>query len=143
MRWPFGRRSTSTDRATAPGSGPGMSPAAARPHDAWRSLPAVQRTIGGPPVVAPAAPFADGLATRQAPDLALAPLGHEVSPLASPGVLIGLATTGAANTGRIDLPVQRHAAEGHGIELESRAGASSTTWRKSMPAAGSAAVPSA
>ena len=119
MRWPFGRRSTPTERATAPGSGPGTSPGAARPRDAWRSLPAVQRTIGRPPVVAPAAPFADRLATRQSPDLALAPLGHEVSPLASPGVLIGLATTEAANTGRIDLPVQRHAAEGHGTEVES------------------------
>ena len=120
MRWPFGRRSTPTERATAPGSEPGMSPAAARPRDAWRSLPAVQRTIGRPPVVAPAAPFADRLATRQSPDLALAPLGHEVSPLASPGVLIGLATTDAANTGRIELPVQRHATESHGTDLESR-----------------------
>jgi hypothetical protein len=63
-------------------------------------------------VVAPAAPFAETLATRQPAGLALAPLGHEVSSLATPGLLIGTATaSGIANTaavsGRPDLPLQR------------------------------------
>jgi hypothetical protein len=72
----------------------------------------VQRLAGDPPVVAPAAPFAETLATRQPAGLALAPLGHEVSSLATPGLLIGTATaSGIANTaavsGRPDLPLQR------------------------------------
>ncbi|HEY2888952.1 MAG TPA: hypothetical protein VGJ17_10070 [Candidatus Limnocylindrales bacterium] len=84
-------------------------PAAERPRDAWRSLPAVQRTVGDPPVVAPAAPFAGALATRQPAGLALAPLGHEVSSLATPGLLIGVASSAqAAVSGRVDLPLQRH-----------------------------------
>ncbi len=110
MRWPFGRRSTTAD---GPARRPALderSPMVDRPRDAWRSLPAVQRTVGEPPVVAPAAPFADALATRQAPDLALAPLGHEVSSLAGPGLVIGVATpAGATNSGRIELPLQRRA----------------------------------
>ncbi len=105
MRWPFGHRSTSPDRAAAPAP---AAPAAARPHDAWRRLPAVQRAVGRPPLVAPADVFADHLATRRPPELALQPLGHEVSPLATPGRLIGVARpAGAANAGRIDLPLQR------------------------------------
>ena len=91
MHWPFGRRSTPPDGAATRASGAQAAPALARPHDAWRSLPAVQRTVGEPPVVAPARPFADSLATRQAPDLALEVLGHEVSPLASPGLVVGVA----------------------------------------------------
>ena len=105
MRWPFGHRSTSPDRAAAPPPEPA---AAARPHDAWRGLPAVQRVVGRPPLVAPADAFAGHLATRRAPELALEPLGHEVSPLATPGRLIGVARpAGAANTGPVDLPLQR------------------------------------
>ena len=111
MRWPFGGRSTPAGGATSPSAAGGRA-AAERPHDAWRSLPAVQRLVGDPPVVAPAAPFAETLATRQPAGLALAPLGHEVSSLATPGLLIGTATaTGIANTaavsGRPDLPLQR------------------------------------
>ena len=104
MRWPFGHRSTSPDRTASPP--PGLA-AAARPHDAWRQLPAVQRVVGRPPLVAPAAPFAERLATRRAPELALEPLGHEVSPLATPGRLIGVARPAAAAiAGPVELPVE-------------------------------------
>ena len=79
--------------------------------------PTVQRLVGDPPVVAPAAPFAEALATRQPAGLALAPLGHEVSSLATPGLLIGLAApagraAAAAVSGRADLPLQRRADAG-------------------------------
>jgi hypothetical protein len=44
--------------------------------------------------------------------MALAQLGHEVSPLASAGIVVGLvAPAGAALSGRVDLPVQRLAAQ--------------------------------
>ena len=111
MRWPFGRKSSRGDGPTPPSATDAAAPtAAARPDAAWRSLPAIQRTIGAPPVVAPAAPFAARLATRQPPELALEVLGHEVSSLAAPGLLIGRASpTGAFNSGRIELPVQRAA----------------------------------
>jgi hypothetical protein len=75
----------------------------------------VQRAIGEPPVVAPARPFAASLATRQAPDLALEPLGHELSPLGSPGLVVGTAApVSAALSGRVDLPLQRSASEDRG-----------------------------
>jgi hypothetical protein len=111
MRWPFGRKSSRGDGPPAPAAIDADVPAGtARPDAAWRSLPAIQRAIGDPPVVAPAAPFAARLATRQPPPLALEVLGHEVSPLAAPGLLIGLASpTGAFNSGRVELPVQRAA----------------------------------
>ena len=112
MRWPFGRSSRPDAGPTTPATGAGDRPPIDRPHDAWRSLPAVQRTTGEPPTVAPAAPFAASLATRRPPALALAPLGHEVSPLGSAGIVVGLtAPSGAALTSRIELPVQRSAAE--------------------------------
>ncbi len=110
MRWPFGRSSRPADGSTPSGSAD--RPPIDRPHDAWRSLPAVQRASGEPPTVAPAAPFAASLATRQPPALTLAPLGHEISPLGSPGIVVGLvAPSGAAITGRPELPIQRLASE--------------------------------
>lgn len=112
MRWPFGRSSRPDAGSPSPASAGGERLPVDRPRDAWRSLPAVQRAIGAPPTVAPAKPFAASLATRQAPGLALAQLGHEVSPLASAGIVVGLAApAGAALSGRVDLLVQRLAAQ--------------------------------
>jgi hypothetical protein len=114
LRWPFGRKSSRGDGPSASTAIDADVPAAAaRPDAAWRSLPAIQRAIGDPPVVAPAAPFAARLATRQPPQLALEVLGHEVSPLAAPGLLIGRASPADAfNSGRVELPVQRAAPGG-------------------------------
>jgi hypothetical protein len=120
VRWPFGRRSRPPDEAATRASGARVAPAFARPHDAWRSLPPVQRTVGEPPVVAPVGPFADSLATRRPPELALEVLGHEVSPLASPGLVVGVARpVGAALTGRVDLPLQRAAIDPESAPAES------------------------
>ena len=141
MRWPFGRSSRAADAAPTAPAGAGDGPPIDRPHDAWRSLPAVQRTSGQPPTVAPAAPFAASLATRRPPDLALAPLGHEISALGSPGIVVGLvAPTGAAISGRPELPIQRLAAEsGRESGLESGSAGwssfeSSAATRESVPA---------
>ncbi len=141
MRWPFGRKSS---RGAGPPAAIDAAPAAvARPDAAWRSLPAIQRAIGDPPVVAPAAPFAAALATRQPPGLALEALGHEVSPLAAPGVLIGLAGPPTAlNSGRLELPVQR-ATQGVPAAHAEAPGWSSFDEPWAEPLAGSPATPEA
>lgn len=113
MRWPFGRSSRPADGSATPARGAADRIAADRAHDPWRSLPPIRRAIGDPPTVAPVRPFAASLATRQAPDLALAALGHEVSPLGSAGIVVGhAAPAGAVHSGRLELPVQRYSVEG-------------------------------
>ncbi len=119
MRWPFGRTSPPGDGSANRAPDSGADPAIVRPRDAWRSLPVIQRVVGRPPTVAPARPFADQLATRQAPALALQPLGHEISSLASPGLVAGVVTpVGAAHSSRVDLPLQRAVEGGPGAEPE-------------------------
>jgi hypothetical protein len=101
VRWPFGHRATAPQEAAAP--------APVRAHDAWRTAAPLQRASGAPPVVAPVQPFAASLATRNPPELALQALGHEVSPLASGGLLIASSARPAepATAGRLELPLQR------------------------------------
>ena len=91
--WPIGR----DRRAPAPGPAPaGPQPIAsgtppeARPEEAWRDLPPVQRTLAVPLTpVAPLDAFTGSLATFRDPSF-LAPLSHQVDPRAG-GVVEGLA----------------------------------------------------
>ena len=111
MRWPFGRNARPDANLATPAAASGDGPPIERPEGAWRSLPAVQRATGAPPTIAPAAPFAAGLATRRPAGLALAPLGHEVSALGSAGVIVGIAApSGAALSGRAEPALKRTAA---------------------------------
>src|SRR6478752_5134388 len=97
--WPFGSR----DRTPTPADGPSVpvppAPAAKvsqpqgdRPGTAWRSLPALQRTIGTLEPVASNAAFEAGLASHHSPAF-LAPLGHLVDPGGPSGEAGGLLRT--------------------------------------------------
>ncbi len=101
MRLPFGlgRRSGSADGATGDGStagsegsrssaSSGASAPASLPTRAWASLPAIQRTTGDMPLVASPATFVDALPGSQGLPPIVEPLGHEVSALATPGLVV-------------------------------------------------------
>jgi hypothetical protein len=118
VRLPFGlgRRSSSGDGASSDGSGTGSGAAPARaaaPSRAWASLPPIQRTAGAMPLVAAPGTFASTLPGSQGLPPIVQPLGHEVSSLGTPGLVVARArpveTTGS---GSIPAPVQRRAARG-------------------------------
>src|SRR6478735_11361991 len=97
--WPFGSRDTTPTPAGGPSA---PDPAAAaprraqpqgdRPGTAWRSLPALQRTIAPLQPVASNAAFEAGLASHRSPAF-LAPLGHLVDPAGPSGEIAGLLST--------------------------------------------------
>ncbi len=72
-----------------PGPNPGPDPGAGR--TAWRDLPPLQRAVGAAPLTAPSAEFARDLAGRRAPDLMVAPLGHDVTADGPAGLVSGIA----------------------------------------------------
>jgi hypothetical protein len=82
----FGRRSSSADGASGVDASPASPPPASQ--RAWASLPPIQRTAGAMPLVAAPGTFADGLPGSQALPPIVQPLGHEVSPLATPGLVV-------------------------------------------------------
>ncbi len=89
LPWPFQRRSQER-----PTDVPADMPAAGLPSAAgrgeWRGLPALDETIGPPPLVAPNSRFAGGLSINP-PASTLAPLGHQRSLEAPHGLALGLA----------------------------------------------------
>ncbi len=107
MRWPFSSwlRGASGRDDPAPGAdadapsaerdaAPGPSvrgPGAEARRAAWRDLPAVQRTVGAAPLTAPSTAFARDLASRDAPDPILRPLGHDVTADGPAGLVSGIA----------------------------------------------------
>jgi hypothetical protein len=125
VRLPFGlgRRSGSADGAatgglTAPASGgtpAGTATPASVPTRAWASLPAIQRTTGDMPLVAAPSHFVETLPGSNGLPPIVEPLGHEVSALATPGLVV-------ARTRAVELPapggipapapVQRRASRG-------------------------------
>jgi hypothetical protein len=84
-------------RPAAPGAGgvaagaPGPGFEAGRPSGAWRELPAIQRTVGPAPLVAPNRVFKAGLAAAKPAPTALAPLGHDRGLESPAGLVTGLA----------------------------------------------------
>ncbi|MBI2782336.1 MAG: hypothetical protein HYX55_11155 [Chloroflexi bacterium] len=119
MRLPFGlgRRSSSGDGASSGGSGTGSvataAPAAAAPSRAWASLPPIQRTAGAMPLVAAPGSFAGELPGSQPLPPIVQPLGHEVSALATPGLVVArVRPVQAAAAGAVPAPVQRRTARG-------------------------------
>lgn len=114
MRLPFGfgRRSGSGDGATGGGSGASPAPVpVSAPSRAWASLPPIQRTAGAMPLVAAPAAFAGGLPGATALPPIVQPLGHEVSSLATPGLVVARTRpVEAAAAGSIPAPVHRRAA---------------------------------
>ena len=115
MRLPFGlgRRSSSGDGASSAGSGTGSGAASARaatPSRAWASLPAIQRTAGPMPLVAAPGAFAGGLPGSQGLPPIVQQLGHEVSSMATPGLVVArVRPVETAGSGAIPAPVQRRA----------------------------------
>ncbi len=138
MRLPFGlgRRSSSGSGAGSGGSSTGSGStvasapaggAAARPSRAWASLPPIQRTTGEMPLVASPGSFVDGLPGSTGLPPIVQPLGHEVSPLATPGLVVAHARPVAAPTsGRLPAPVQRRASRGARAEAVQPVAATST-----------------
>lgn len=117
MRLPFGlgRRSSSGSGASAAGdsgSGSVTSPAgAAAPSRAWAHLPPIQRTTGDMPLVAAPRSFAGELPGTNALPPIVQPLGHEVSALATPGLVVARTRANPAAPARsLPAPVQRRAA---------------------------------
>ncbi|GEM_PF-7041112 len=121
MRLPFGlgRRSSSGDGAASDDSSAGFDtgfadtgiavavPASSR---AWASLPPIQRTSGDMPLVAAPGSFAEALPGSQGLPPIVQPLGHEVSNLATPGLVVARTRpVEAPSTGSIPAPVQRRA----------------------------------
>jgi hypothetical protein len=116
LPWPFGRARPDAD-ATAPAgaiaSGDGANAAAStglagRGGGAWRSLPPLAETIGPPPVVAPAKPFAASLAADNPPPPILARLSHGRGLEAPSGIVVGVAKPVAVSHGAaVPAPVQR------------------------------------
>ena len=124
LPWPFGRHSTEGPSAAAGAPADGLAPEAgpdtadptvaplAPPTGAWARLPAIQRTVGDVPVVAPARPFLAGVpGARPLPPI-VEPLGHEVTPLAPAGLIAAPPSPVASLTSHVPLTprsVQRHA----------------------------------
>jgi hypothetical protein len=118
VRLPFGlgRRSSSGDGASSAGSGTGSGAASARaaaPSRAWASLPAIQRTAGPMPLVAAPGAFAGGLPGSQVLPPIVQPLGHEVSSLAAPGLVVArVRPVEHSASGTLPAPLQRQASRG-------------------------------
>lgn len=79
MRWQFWRRSAAEPEQAAPSQ-----PA---PRADWTRLPPIQRTLGPPPETGGGRGFVRDLAGSHPPELALQPLGHEVSADAPSGLI--------------------------------------------------------
>lgn len=119
MRLPFGlgRRSSSGDGASSDGSGAesGAAPVrpTAAPSRAWASLPPIQRTAGSMPLVAAPRTFASALPGSHPLPPIVQPLGHEVSSLATPGLVVARTRpVQGGGSGSIPAPVQRRARGG-------------------------------
>ena len=106
MRWPFGRnRPMASDTPSA-----ATSPAPAEPVARWRpaewaALPPISRTVGEPPLTAPARPFHESLHGGPRPPLALAQLGHDWTPDAPRGVVLATSYEPVAYGSSKSLPV--------------------------------------
>ncbi len=88
MRWPFRRSAPAGDGPeTAVDAAPAVEPAAPQ---AWRELEPL-RTIAPVELTADGRRFSQGLGVRQPPDLALQPLGHNLSLEAPQGLVTNLA----------------------------------------------------
>lgn len=107
LRWPF-QRARSTPRTAVPDGASPSSGASAAGNGEWRSLPPLAETIGPPPVVAPARPFAAALRAGNPPQPILAPLSHGRGLEAPRGLVVGLAKpTVSSSGGSAQMPVQR------------------------------------
>ena len=136
MRLPFGlgRRSSSGDGASG-GSSDAGSPTVSRsasggsgpvraPFRAWASLPPIQRAAGPMPLVAAPAAFAGGLPGTQGLPPIVQQLGHEVSTMATPGLVVArVRAVEQSSSTSIPAPAQRR-----GSRTSQRQVASSATY---------------
>lgn len=129
-RGPGGSRtagSAGSARLASPGAGPSA------PTNAWRSLPAIQRSSGPAPLVAPNAPFEARLASTQPAPVALARLGHDRGLSAPAGLMSGLAApVQRAPSEPVPSSVRRPAALQRARAHGSRSAGAGATW-PSMP----------
>jgi len=98
LPWPFRRTDTQRPMADPVGTQPAAAPSFGRvaQRQEWRDLPPLDETIAPPPLVAPNSRFSAGLAVNNPPPPALAPLGHQRSLEAPPGLALGFARPIAA-----------------------------------------------
>ena len=129
MRLPFGLGRRSGSDGTASDHGPSAPSAAGAPVSssqaqstrAWRDLPPIQRTAGAIPLTAEAGQFSEGLSGSVGLPPIVQQLGHELSPLATPGLIVAhVRPVEAPRGGPLPAPVQRRsrAAAGPPAEAE-------------------------
>ncbi len=107
LPWPFRSAQLSVAGSEAAPPGNGASPPRGE-SGAWRRLPPLGETIGPPPLVAPARPFAEALAASNPPPAALQPLSHGHSLEAPRGIVVGVARpTPGLSGSALPRPVQR------------------------------------
>src|SRR5688572_16837458 len=94
LRWPFSKADDRPNQTGAPE--PDVGDHGSTEPAAWTSMPPLAPTVGDAPLVAPTRPFLSEVpGTRPLPPI-VGPLGHEVSPLATPGLVVARTTTGAS-----------------------------------------------
>ena len=118
LSWLAGDGSPASEDHSAAESVPAP-PREAPPTGAWAALPPIQRSVGDPPLVAPAATFLTGVpGARPLPPI-VESLGHDVSPVAPAGIVAAPVRSVASLTRSATLvppPVQRRTAATDGPE---------------------------
>lgn len=116
LPWPFRR----SDPPDSPAPGPAESvPPAERPNPrAWASLPPIQRTVGEPPLVAPAEPFLERVPGAHPLPPIVQPLAHEVSHVAPPGLVVAMPRSVPTLTSNVALTPRPVPARHRTIEAE-------------------------
>lgn len=98
------------DVLTLPDAAVQRTPAQPASAPSWASLPPIQRTAGSMPLVAAPGDFAGALPGTQGLPPIVQPLGHEVSSLATPGLVVARALpVEVAGSGSMPAPAQRRA----------------------------------
>lgn len=117
LPWSFGRRGRSAGAEAAGSGAPAIQRAAApsAPRGAWRELPPIQRAVPDMPLVAEPGAFVGRLPGSQGLPPILEPLGHEVSPLATPGLVVAHPhAVEARSAGALPAPVSRRGRRSEG-----------------------------
>ena len=104
LPWPFNKAQRA---AAAPADSTDVSSVRPKGPQAWRDLPALQRSVGEPPLIAPTPPFRDELAGAAPAPIALAPLSHGHGLEAPAGIAHNIVTAVAAVSGTELAPLRR------------------------------------
>ena len=104
LPWPFNRAQRA---AAAPADTTDAFSVRPNGPQAWRDLPALQRSVGEPPLIAPTPPFRDELASAAPAPIALAPLSHGHGLEAPRGIARNVAIATPSSAVRAMPPLRR------------------------------------